>query len=167
MTSFIDQKYGLLQHEGKWKILDGDYFMINIYSPQDSSAKATLWNRIDDFMRYNNGAFVLFGDLNENLDVKIESNTASLKDRESRPKLLHEIDKIDRLETLDLHQKSRIKWDIEGEEIPSSFMVLSIKDVEQILFMPHDSMIELPSIMFPSNLSSSDHDLLEKDVTLE
>ncbi|GJT66700.1 hypothetical protein Tco_1018180 [Tanacetum coccineum] len=45
----------------------------------------------------------------KNLDVKIESNTASLEDRESRTKLLHEIDKIDGLETLDLHQKSRIK----------------------------------------------------------
>ncbi|PWA93850.1 RNA-directed DNA polymerase, eukaryota [Artemisia annua] len=39
--------------------------MVNIYGPQDPSAKATLWNRIHDFMRHNNGAFVLFGDLNE------------------------------------------------------------------------------------------------------
>ncbi|GJR72968.1 RNA-directed DNA polymerase, eukaryota, reverse transcriptase zinc-binding domain protein [Tanacetum coccineum] len=50
---------------GQWKNLDGGYFMINIYGPQDPSAKVILWNRIDDFMRQHNGAFVLFGDLNE------------------------------------------------------------------------------------------------------
>nr|GEV92698.1 RNA-directed DNA polymerase, eukaryota, reverse transcriptase zinc-binding domain protein [Tanacetum cinerariifolium] len=49
----------------KKMIDDGDYFMINIYGPKGSYAQATLWNCIDDFMRHNNGAFVLFGDLNE------------------------------------------------------------------------------------------------------
>ncbi|GJV67471.1 putative RNA-directed DNA polymerase, eukaryota, reverse transcriptase zinc-binding domain protein [Tanacetum coccineum] len=34
-------------------------------------------------------------------------------------------------------------------------------------FQPRESVIDLPSISFPSNLSSSDHDILEKDVTLE
>nr|GEW37132.1 RNA-directed DNA polymerase, eukaryota, reverse transcriptase zinc-binding domain protein [Tanacetum cinerariifolium] len=51
--------------KGQWKILVGDYFMINIYDPQDSSEKDLLWRHIEDFMHHNNGAFVLFGDFNE------------------------------------------------------------------------------------------------------
>ncbi|GJU63332.1 putative RNA-directed DNA polymerase, eukaryota, reverse transcriptase zinc-binding domain protein [Tanacetum coccineum] len=38
--------------------------MINIYGPQDSSAKSFLWNRIADFMRHHKGKFILFGDMN-------------------------------------------------------------------------------------------------------
>ncbi|GJW99155.1 hypothetical protein Tco_0180963 [Tanacetum coccineum] len=36
--------------KGHWRNIVGDCYMINIYGPQDSLAKAILWNRIDDFM---------------------------------------------------------------------------------------------------------------------
>ncbi|GJS52182.1 RNA-directed DNA polymerase, eukaryota, reverse transcriptase zinc-binding domain protein [Tanacetum coccineum] len=50
------------------------------------------------------------------LDEKIEVGYASIEDRDSRIKLLHEIDKLDNLEVMDLIQKARIKWDVEGDE---------------------------------------------------
>ncbi|GJW79943.1 RNA-directed DNA polymerase, eukaryota, reverse transcriptase zinc-binding domain protein [Tanacetum coccineum] len=51
--------------KGRWKNLDGDYFMVNIYGPQEPTEKVSLWRRIEDFIHHNNGAFVLFGDFNE------------------------------------------------------------------------------------------------------
>ncbi|GJS87453.1 RNA-directed DNA polymerase, eukaryota, reverse transcriptase zinc-binding domain protein [Tanacetum coccineum] len=38
--------------------------MINIYGPQETSAKSSLWNRIAEFMHQHNGKFILFGDMN-------------------------------------------------------------------------------------------------------
>ncbi|GJU10022.1 RNA-directed DNA polymerase, eukaryota, reverse transcriptase zinc-binding domain protein [Tanacetum coccineum] len=38
--------------------------MINIYGPQDLSAKAILWNRIGDFMHQHAGTYIIFGDMN-------------------------------------------------------------------------------------------------------
>nr|GEU45120.1 hypothetical protein [Tanacetum cinerariifolium] len=52
----------------------------------------------------------------KNIEVKSVTNSATDEDRDSRIKLLHEIDKLDRLEYLDLQQKSRINWDIKGDE---------------------------------------------------
>ncbi|GKB48572.1 RNA-directed DNA polymerase, eukaryota, reverse transcriptase zinc-binding domain protein [Tanacetum coccineum] len=50
--------------KGHWNNAVGDCFMINIYGPQESSAKSHLWNRIADFMNEHNGKFILFGDMN-------------------------------------------------------------------------------------------------------
>nr|GEX23007.1 ribonuclease H-like domain-containing protein [Tanacetum cinerariifolium] len=49
---------------GRWKGLVGNYFMINIYAPQESSAKFSLWNKIAVFMQHQDGKFILFGDMN-------------------------------------------------------------------------------------------------------
>ncbi|GJX45734.1 RNA-directed DNA polymerase, eukaryota, reverse transcriptase zinc-binding domain protein [Tanacetum coccineum] len=50
--------------KGHWNNAVGDCFMINIYGPQESSAKSHFWNRIADFMNEHNGKFILFGDMN-------------------------------------------------------------------------------------------------------
>nr|GEX27699.1 RNA-directed DNA polymerase, eukaryota, reverse transcriptase zinc-binding domain protein [Tanacetum cinerariifolium] len=309
--------------KGQWKILDGDYFMINIYGPQDPHAKVILWNSIGDFMQQHNGAFVLFGDLNEvcfdnerldstfsqdgadtfntfitnsglielpmggrlftwmnkaciklskldrfllftnviealldaqvialdrlrsdhnlilfhckksnysptpfrlyhlwfnhdgfddlisfewnsfnqnlsshkklkalkakikvwfggtknserihkdemlaalqNLEMKIDSNIASLEDRETRIKLLHKIDKIDNVEKNYIHGiMSDGTWITNPLQVKEMFL-----DFFKAKFKPHDPMSDLPSISCPSNLSPSDHDMLETDATLE
>ncbi|GJV90137.1 hypothetical protein Tco_0216678 [Tanacetum coccineum] len=96
----------------------------------------------------------------KNLEVKIDSNSATDEDRESRIKFLHEIDKIDRCDSLDLFQKSHINWDIKGDGNSKFF-----HGIEK--FELHDSSSALPSTSFPSKLTVDDHSLLEKDVTLD
>nr|GEW42018.1 RNA-directed DNA polymerase, eukaryota, reverse transcriptase zinc-binding domain protein [Tanacetum cinerariifolium] len=95
------------------------------------------------------------------IEMKIDSNTASFEDRESHIKLLHEIDKIDYLEALDLPQKSRIKWDIEGDENTKFIHGLVNKKRRT------NSIQEFPPISCPFTLSPSDHELLEKDVSFD
>ncbi|XP_071708700.1 uncharacterized protein [Rutidosis leptorrhynchoides] len=51
--------------KGKWVNLTSTFFMINIYGPQTLTAKANLWERLSNFIRGNEGVFVLFGDMNE------------------------------------------------------------------------------------------------------
>nr|GEY70782.1 putative RNA-directed DNA polymerase, eukaryota, reverse transcriptase zinc-binding domain protein [Tanacetum cinerariifolium] len=50
--------------KGHWNNEVRDCFMINIYGPQESAAKSSLWNRLAEFMNQHNGKFILFGDLN-------------------------------------------------------------------------------------------------------
>nr|GEV35059.1 putative RNA-directed DNA polymerase, eukaryota, reverse transcriptase zinc-binding domain protein [Tanacetum cinerariifolium] len=47
-----------------WNNEVGDCFMINIYGPQESAAKSSLWNRLAEFMNQHNGKFILFSDFN-------------------------------------------------------------------------------------------------------
>ncbi|GJT24980.1 hypothetical protein Tco_0894917, partial [Tanacetum coccineum] len=48
--------------KGHWRNTVGDCYMINIYGPQDSLAKAILWNRIGDFMHQHADNFNSFID---------------------------------------------------------------------------------------------------------
>nr|GEU61784.1 RNA-directed DNA polymerase, eukaryota, reverse transcriptase zinc-binding domain protein [Tanacetum cinerariifolium] len=59
---WCDESYIIVK--GRWKSLVGNCFMINIYAPQESSAKLSLWNKIADFMQHQDGKFILFGDMN-------------------------------------------------------------------------------------------------------
>ncbi|GJY34661.1 putative RNA-directed DNA polymerase, eukaryota, reverse transcriptase zinc-binding domain protein [Tanacetum coccineum] len=131
----------------------------------------------------------------KNLEAKIDSNIASLEERQSRINLLHEIDKIDNLEALDLLQKSCIRWDIEGDENSKFFHCLVNKkrrnnSIHGIMhegvwltaphqvkdtflnffkdkFQPQDLMSQFPPVSFPSKLSLFDQHLLEKDISME
>ncbi|GJT91429.1 RNA-directed DNA polymerase, eukaryota, reverse transcriptase zinc-binding domain protein [Tanacetum coccineum] len=49
---------------GHWNNAVGDCYMINIYGPQETPTKSSLWNRIAEFMHQHNGKFILFGDMN-------------------------------------------------------------------------------------------------------
>ncbi|GJY15773.1 RNA-directed DNA polymerase, eukaryota [Tanacetum coccineum] len=51
--------------KGRSTTSDNVFYMINIYGPQETSEKITMWNRLLDFICNNEGHFVLFGDLNE------------------------------------------------------------------------------------------------------
>ncbi|GJW24152.1 RNA-directed DNA polymerase, eukaryota, reverse transcriptase zinc-binding domain protein [Tanacetum coccineum] len=94
----------------------------------------------------------------KNLKVKIDSNTASLEDRESCINLLHEIDKIGNLEALDLLQKSRTKWDIEGDENSKFFHCLVNQKRRNN---------SIHGIMDEGAWITNPHQILEKDVFME
>nr|GFB01859.1 RNA-directed DNA polymerase, eukaryota, reverse transcriptase zinc-binding domain protein [Tanacetum cinerariifolium] len=50
--------------------LDDTFFMVNVYGPQDSTAKSLLWQRLHDFISNNQGRYIICGDFNE---VRMES----------------------------------------------------------------------------------------------
>nr|GEX75066.1 RNA-directed DNA polymerase, eukaryota [Tanacetum cinerariifolium] len=218
---------------GYWNNEVGDCFVINIYGPQESAAKSSLWNRLAELMNQHNGKFILFGDFNtvlheyersgsigvmedipnikvtaierlwsdhspillhskkanfgpfpfklynswlsrdgfddtikstwdsmetgygsnkisshksanlseiHDIEKKIDDGSASISDREKRIKLLQDIDKLENLEALDLIQKARIKWDIEGDENSKLFhrIINSKRRTQAIAGILHD-----------------------------
>ncbi|GJV85542.1 putative RNA-directed DNA polymerase, eukaryota, reverse transcriptase zinc-binding domain protein [Tanacetum coccineum] len=121
--------------------------------------------------------------------------SASNEDRDSQLKLLHEIDKLDNFEAMDNIQKSRIKWDVEGNENSKFVHCLinqkcrsnSIKAImhegvwitEHLLvkevflnyfkqkFQANDSLIDFPSTTTSSRLSDCDRALVEANVSMD
>ncbi|GJY94381.1 RNA-directed DNA polymerase, eukaryota [Tanacetum coccineum] len=51
--------------EGKWTNSNDTFFMINVYGPYNSQAKALLWNTLRTFIVNHSEKYLLFGDLNE------------------------------------------------------------------------------------------------------
>ncbi|XP_071741172.1 uncharacterized protein [Rutidosis leptorrhynchoides] len=51
--------------KGTWSGHSGDYFLVNIYSPQDPIAKIHLWVQLLEFKSQNDGIYIFFGDFNE------------------------------------------------------------------------------------------------------
>nr|GEW57936.1 RNA-directed DNA polymerase, eukaryota, reverse transcriptase zinc-binding domain protein [Tanacetum cinerariifolium] len=108
----------------------------------------------------------------KDIEAKIEVGTASSEDHESRINLLQQIDNLDKIETLDLFQKSHIKWYIEGGE-NSKFIHDPLQAKETFLkffkekFQPHVSTIDFLVILTSSSLSPLDRDSIEKNVSLD
>nr|GEW90194.1 RNA-directed DNA polymerase, eukaryota, reverse transcriptase zinc-binding domain protein [Tanacetum cinerariifolium] len=48
--------------QGKWQNSNDTFFMINVYGPL---AKASLWNRLHEFISHNHGSYIICGDFNE------------------------------------------------------------------------------------------------------
>ncbi|GKB01693.1 hypothetical protein Tco_0829737, partial [Tanacetum coccineum] len=126
---------------------------------------------------------------------QIDDGSASNSDSEKRIKLLQDIDKLDNLEALDLIQKARIKWDIEGDKNSKYFHEIInskrrtqaitgilhdgawitepplIKDVflnyYKDKFQAHDSQVVFSPITNSSTLCHLDRDFLESHISLE
>nr|GEY40143.1 RNA-directed DNA polymerase, eukaryota, reverse transcriptase zinc-binding domain protein [Tanacetum cinerariifolium] len=56
---WCDEAYIIMK--GQWSNAVVDCFMINIYAPQESTTKSTLWNKLTDFMQHHNGKYILLG----------------------------------------------------------------------------------------------------------
>nr|GEU96458.1 RNA-directed DNA polymerase, eukaryota, reverse transcriptase zinc-binding domain protein [Tanacetum cinerariifolium] len=84
------------------------------------------------------------------IERKIDDGSASVVDREKRISLLQDIDKLDKLETINLIQKAHIKWDIEGDENSKFFdgMINCKRRSQAITGILHDGVwISDPSLI--------------------
>ncbi|GJT53852.1 RNA-directed DNA polymerase, eukaryota, reverse transcriptase zinc-binding domain protein [Tanacetum coccineum] len=125
----------------------------------------------------------------------IHEGSASPSNTENRLNLLHELEIIDKFASMDLIQKARVKWDIEGDENTKFFHGLInqkrrnqmingimvegnwitdpslIKDAffqfYKVKFQAQDSQVSFPNLPHSQTLNSMDRDYLERLVTHE
>nr|GEU87653.1 RNA-directed DNA polymerase, eukaryota, reverse transcriptase zinc-binding domain protein [Tanacetum cinerariifolium] len=101
-----------------------------------------------------------------NLDQKNNEGLASDEDKSSRISKLQELDYFEKMNSLDLMQKMRVKWEgvwlSDPKDIKEAFLNFYKKK-----FSCHDSQVSLPSFMPAHRLNTSDQDLLEAVVSME
>ncbi|GJU13565.1 RNA-directed DNA polymerase, eukaryota, reverse transcriptase zinc-binding domain protein [Tanacetum coccineum] len=155
--------------------------------------KIRQWNNNKKTMKRNRKAAAL-----EELSViekKIDEGSASPSNTENRLNLLYELEIIDKFALMDLIQKARVKWDIEGDENTKFFHGLInqkrqnqmingimvegnwitdlslIKDAffqfYKVKFQAKDSQVSFPNLPHSQTLNSMDRDYLERLVTHE
>ncbi|GKB12868.1 RNA-directed DNA polymerase, eukaryota, reverse transcriptase zinc-binding domain protein [Tanacetum coccineum] len=129
------------------------------------------------------------------IEKKIDAGSATHSDTENRLTLLHELEDIDKFASMDLIQKARVKWDIEGDknskffhglinqkrrnQIINGIMVEGIWITDPILikdaffqfyndkFQAQDSQVLFPNLPHSHTLNTTDRGYLERLVTLE
>nr|GEZ25442.1 hypothetical protein [Tanacetum cinerariifolium] len=120
---------------------------------------------------------------------------ASDEDKSSRISKLQELDYFEKMISLDLMQKARVKWEVKGDKNSKFFYGLinskrksqsihgimhegvwlsDLKDIKEAFlnfykkkFSSHDSQVSFPSFMPAHRLNKSDQDLLEAVVSME
>ncbi|PWA35424.1 RNA-directed DNA polymerase, eukaryota [Artemisia annua] len=67
-AAFVKSKVTSFDHmlivQGQWVFLKFNYFIVNIYAPQDTLKKRDLWHALSMFMYNNEGNYIIFGDFN-------------------------------------------------------------------------------------------------------
>ncbi|GJS45955.1 KH domain-containing protein [Tanacetum coccineum] len=96
-------------------------------------------------------------------EEKMEAGSANDDDRDSRIKLLQEVDILYTFESFDLFQKARVKWDIEDlSQIKEEFLNFFDKK-----FNDHDSNVNFPPFANSFGLCALDRDILETPFSLD
>ncbi|GJT66456.1 RNA-directed DNA polymerase, eukaryota [Tanacetum coccineum] len=129
------------------------------------------------------------------IEALIDSGNATDDDKAQRITKLLELDNLEKLKSMDLFQKGRIKWDVEGDENSKYFQgiinsrrkhqtiqgitidgvwitdPISIKmdflDFFKDKFDSHDNQMNLPNFTTERSLSLSDYNYLESVISLE
>ncbi|GJR83012.1 RNA-directed DNA polymerase, eukaryota, reverse transcriptase zinc-binding domain protein [Tanacetum coccineum] len=132
-------------------------------------AKIRQWNNNNKTIERNKKAAAL--EELSSIEKKIDEGSASPSDTENRLNLLHELEIIDKFASMDLIQKARVKWDIEGDENTKFFHgLINQKRRNQMInvkFQAQDSQVSFPNLPHSQTLNSMDRDYLERLVTHE
>ncbi|GJV58469.1 RNA-directed DNA polymerase, eukaryota, reverse transcriptase zinc-binding domain protein, partial [Tanacetum coccineum] len=131
----------------------------------------------------------------KSLNDKIDAGQATDEDKRLRVNIWHELDNRVKLESMDLFQKARVRWDVEGAENIKFFHgIINSKRSTQMIkgilhegtwitdpldiksaflnfyndkFLCHDFSVNFPPISVVNHLSDSDRAHLDSMVTLE
>ncbi|GJT34461.1 putative RNA-directed DNA polymerase, eukaryota, reverse transcriptase zinc-binding domain protein [Tanacetum coccineum] len=158
--------------KSKWDSLDSNKsgFPIKCHEKfHILKAKIRQWNNNNKTMKRNRKA-VAFEELSS-IENKINEGSTSPSDTENRLNLLHELEIIDKFALMDLIQKARVKWDIEGDENTKFFHGLINQKIQNqminVKFQAQDSQILFPNLPHSQTLNSMDRDYLERLVIHE
>nr|GEX88094.1 RNA-directed DNA polymerase, eukaryota, reverse transcriptase zinc-binding domain protein [Tanacetum cinerariifolium] len=105
--------YSFVMMRGVWRQSDKDVLLIAVYAPHDFKEKLLLWDYLNRPIRRWNREVIIMGYFDEG-----NGNEEIIKQRsEIVSKLLH----IDKLSSVEMAQKAKVKWSIEGDENTSFF----------------------------------------------
>nr|GEV56562.1 hypothetical protein [Tanacetum cinerariifolium] len=128
------------------------------FKPRKASAQVlqiVLWPRFDSHNRMLGG--VDFQPKHD-LDKKIDGGHVTDVDRTTRINIMQELQDLKKLESMDVVQKSRVKW----EDIKSAFL-----DFYKDKFSCHDSSVSFPPMLPAHRLNIVDLDFLESMVSMD
>ncbi|GJX62991.1 RNA-directed DNA polymerase, eukaryota, reverse transcriptase zinc-binding domain protein [Tanacetum coccineum] len=103
--------------KSEWELLDSNNtgFPIKCHDKfRILKSKIRQWNNNNKSLDTNRKTAAI--EELSSIEKKIDAGSATHSDIENRLKLLHELEDIDKFASMDLIQKSRVKWDIEGDE---------------------------------------------------
>nr|GEW11707.1 RNA-directed DNA polymerase, eukaryota [Tanacetum cinerariifolium] len=124
-----------------WMANNANLLFISVYSPQELSLKRVLWNYMLETLNRWHGEVIIIGDFNERLkewssikrrnkdhdrkviqdsfieiDLRLDKGNGLLDDLTKRANLFRDLKDIDHKDSIDLAQKAKIKWAVEGDE---------------------------------------------------
>ncbi|GKB32027.1 hypothetical protein Tco_0871428 [Tanacetum coccineum] len=182
--------------KGHWRNTVGDFYMINIYGPQDSLAKAILWNRIGDFMHQHADNFNSFIDNSGLIDLPLGGRLFTWMNNvgtklNHNPILLHvsksdfglapfkifhswllrdSFDEVTKTKLPKLEENNFRRKLLSHEKIQDKIEAGSANDDDHDArkkFKDYDSNVEFPLFANSSGLCALDRDSLETPISLD
>ncbi|GKC41412.1 hypothetical protein Tco_1059134 [Tanacetum coccineum] len=101
------------------------------------------------------------------IEEKIKAIFVNDDYRDSRIKLLQEVERLDTFESFDLFPKARVKWDIESDENSKFFHGLIKKKRRAQMIHDHDSNVDFPPFANSSGLCDLDRNSLKTCISLD